>query len=469
MKVVVFLGPSLPVAAAREVLDAVYLPPAAQADLVSAVETHRPDVIGLIDGYFGQSLSVWHKEILYALDRGVRVYGASSMGALRAAETAPFGTVGVGTVYEMFASGELTDDDEVAVVHGLAETGYRNLTVPMVNVRVTLREAARAGVVTEDDRVRLEALAKAVFYQDRTYPAVFKRAAADGFPADRLAALREYVARHAADVKRDDALALLRTVRDLPRPLPPFRPGFEFARSHLFAALYNRDRTVPAGGHAVPLETIAHHAALHHPEFNDLNFHALNRALVGVLADQLGVTVTDAEAAEEEDRFRRRRRLRTDADLTAWREANHLNPAEFRDLMTELARCRRLHRWLVVRRYQERTVKPVLDELRLRGEYPARAAAAAEFNAVVEDLGPPTADEDAGDWMDLWGDHMRATGCRPDAHFTVWAEDAGFHTLHDLRRELANARRVRETVRRRVAGLQNLAADSPAESTPEGG
>ena len=105
MKVVIFLGPSLPLEEARQILDAVYLPPAQQADIVSVVGMHRPDVIGLVDGEFGQSLSVWHKEILYALDRGIHVFGASSMGALRAAETDMFGMIGVGEVYRQFASG----------------------------------------------------------------------------------------------------------------------------------------------------------------------------------------------------------------------------------------------------------------------------------------------------------------------------------------------------------------------------
>ena len=68
MKALVFLGPTMPVAVARSPLpDATFLPPARQADVLSAVETHRPDVIALIDGVFHQSLSVWHKEILYAL------------------------------------------------------------------------------------------------------------------------------------------------------------------------------------------------------------------------------------------------------------------------------------------------------------------------------------------------------------------------------------------------------------------
>ena len=51
-KIVIFLGPSLPIAEAREILDAIYLPPAKQADLISAVTTYKPDAIGLIDGVF---------------------------------------------------------------------------------------------------------------------------------------------------------------------------------------------------------------------------------------------------------------------------------------------------------------------------------------------------------------------------------------------------------------------------------
>src|SRR4051794_35869047 len=120
MKAVIFLGPSLPLDEAREALDAIYLPPAGQTDLVTAAVNHQPDVIGLIDGVFSQSLSVWHKEILYVLEHGIPIYGASSMGALRAAETSAFGMIGVGEIFRQYASGELTDDDEVALVHGWA-------------------------------------------------------------------------------------------------------------------------------------------------------------------------------------------------------------------------------------------------------------------------------------------------------------------------------------------------------------
>jgi hypothetical protein len=85
---IVFLGPSLPRAEAERILPAEYLPPAAMGDIYRAVSRparQRPRRIALIDGYFERMAAPWHKEILWALERGAQVYGASSMGALRAA------------------------------------------------------------------------------------------------------------------------------------------------------------------------------------------------------------------------------------------------------------------------------------------------------------------------------------------------------------------------------------------------
>ena len=82
MSIVVFLGPSLAEADARAILpDARYLPPAAAGDLYNALAS-EPSAFVIVDGFFDQVPSVWHKEVLFALSRGVPVYGASSLGAL---------------------------------------------------------------------------------------------------------------------------------------------------------------------------------------------------------------------------------------------------------------------------------------------------------------------------------------------------------------------------------------------------
>src|SRR4051812_15444582 len=98
-RIVVFTGPTIAVSQAREILEADYRAPAKAGDVLIATRSH-PDAIAIIDGLFESVPSVWHKEILFALSEGVRVYGASSMGALRAAELHGFGMIGVGDIFE---------------------------------------------------------------------------------------------------------------------------------------------------------------------------------------------------------------------------------------------------------------------------------------------------------------------------------------------------------------------------------
>src|SRR5262249_44494078 len=147
MTVYVFAGPTLRPEEVRGEIDAVVLPPAAQGDLYHVAQ-HRPRAIGLIDGYFERMPAVWHKEVLWALTQGIRVYGSASMGALRAAELAPFGMTGAGWIFEQFASGALEDDDEVAVAHAGADAGYAAASEAMVNLRRTLAAAEKAATVS---------------------------------------------------------------------------------------------------------------------------------------------------------------------------------------------------------------------------------------------------------------------------------------------------------------------------------
>jgi hypothetical protein len=226
--VVVFLGPTLPRAEAREVLDAEYLPPAAHGDVLRAVR-HGFQVIGLVDGVFERVPAVWHKEILFALSEGVHVYGAASMGALRAAELDSFGMHGVGAIYRAYAKGALEDDDEVAVAHGDADDGFRPLSDAMVDIRATLEAAAAEGVITAEAAAAMTARAKATFYPRRLL-----RAAAE--PGGGR--LREWLREGRVQLKRRDALALLETIRDDVRAgLEPFRPAWRLQHTRFWDAV----------------------------------------------------------------------------------------------------------------------------------------------------------------------------------------------------------------------------------------
>lgn len=217
---VVFLGPSLPLADARALLAADYRPPAAMGDVYAAVAgpaRTRPRRIALIDGYFERMAAPWHKEILFALERGVAVYGAASMGALRAAELSTFGMIGVGEIFAAYADGRLTADDEVAVLHGPAERGYPSMSEAMVNVRAALALAETRGVISAATAAALTALAKAQFYRDRSWETVLAAGQKTGLPSGELAALTALLTTERPDAKAADARALL---HHLARPEP---------------------------------------------------------------------------------------------------------------------------------------------------------------------------------------------------------------------------------------------------------
>lgn len=230
--VIVFLGPTLPLSAARHVLDADFRPPVAQGDVLRAV-MERPAAIAIIDGYFANMPSVWHKEILYALSQGIPVLGAASMGALRAAELAAFGMQGIGAIFQAYMDGRLEDDDEVAVTHGPAELGYPLLSEAMVNIRRTLSDAMAAGALTPHDRLHLQRIAKELPYGDRSYDHLLHVAVEDGLDASEMARFRAWLVGGRADQKREDALELLAHLRQGAGLLAGV-PRSDFAFEHTF-------------------------------------------------------------------------------------------------------------------------------------------------------------------------------------------------------------------------------------------
>jgi hypothetical protein len=201
----VYVGPTLPADDVRAALPgATVMPPAAVGDILRATRTRGVRRIAIVDGYFERMAAVWHKEILVALERGIAVYGASSMGALRAAELAPFGMIGVGAIYRDYARGVLVADDEVAVAHLPAEYGYRVVSDALVNIRYGLAQAVKARLVTAPLVPRLVELAAARFYRERTWTQLFSDARAAGLEVDRLEAWPK------PDRKALDARMLLR-------------------------------------------------------------------------------------------------------------------------------------------------------------------------------------------------------------------------------------------------------------------
>ena len=203
---VVFIGPTAPRQDVLSTLpDALVAPPCRRGDLYR----HRilkHSIFLVVDGVFGGSLAVPPREVIDVIRDGAVVIGASSMGALRAADCFPAGAVGIGLVYRLYRRRAISSEDEVAVTFR-EDRPYPSLTEPLINMRVALRRAANRGLMKAADGVSIVAAAESKHYSQRTWSAAFKDAGIIP-PMMTQEFLRE------VDAKRQDAKLALRTVEN---------------------------------------------------------------------------------------------------------------------------------------------------------------------------------------------------------------------------------------------------------------
>lgn len=235
---ILFAGPSLPDAAVHCGETITLRPPAAHGDVLAAVRA-GVTAIGLVDGNFEHVAPVWHKEILHALDCGVAVFGAASMGALRAAECDSFGMVGIGRIYEDYASGRRVDDADVALLHGPVELGYPALSLPLVNVEATLDRLEATQAIDKAYISRFRDGARNLFYKDRTWSSILERA---GIEKSREELLQLF---HATTVnqKREDAIALVSTLAEFKPQSPAKRGNWTFRTTSLWRTAAGQPET----------------------------------------------------------------------------------------------------------------------------------------------------------------------------------------------------------------------------------
>jgi len=204
MTAIVFAGPSIYGVDSSAFPNCRILPPASRGDLYRQAE-RSPELICLIDGTFEHHPAVWHKEILYALSKGIEVIGAASMGALRGAECARFGMVGLGRIFRDYQSGRRVSDADVAVLHGPEEVGFMPLTVSLADAEYTALMLFRRRHISRCITARLLGSARSLFYKQRTWQQIL--AGADLDVANRERVLQLCLA-HPSLKQRDAVVAL---------------------------------------------------------------------------------------------------------------------------------------------------------------------------------------------------------------------------------------------------------------------
>ena len=448
MNVCIFTGPTISAAEAARELDALYFPPAAEGDVYRA-SLDRPQVIGIIDGYFQDVPTVRLKEILWAMSRGIHVFGSASMGALRATELEAFGMEGVGRVFEFYRDGILEDDDEVAIAHGPADLGFPPLSEAMVNIRQTLRKAELDQVISPDVGTALEQMAKRLFYPERSYAGLLRRASESGLPGPELARLRNWLPEGRVNQKRADAVAMLRLIgRRLAEGLKPKRVSFSFEHTAMWESVLRQDRDLrtdregESGG--VPVELLLDELRLKGDEYQEALLLALERFFAIREADRLGLNITNEARGEAQMAFQRERGLQGAPKLEQWMKENGLDHNDFEALRVDEARVRTVHE-----RVRLMSSSRMPDQLRLSGDYPRLLKRAAQKQRLLESFGFKNLSlEKAGvteeELLRWYFDQI--LGRPAPADITSYGERLGFAHPHAFRRAL-----LREYVYRRFA------------------
>jgi hypothetical protein len=429
-KILCYLGPSLPLAKAREILpDAIYRPPAKQGDIVSDAVNFSPTRILLIDGVFRENLSPWHKELCYALQYpGVKaVYGAASMGALRAAELDYLGMIGIGKIYEWYRDGVTEDDSEVALSFaerdGPAGRLYYPLTVPLVDIRAGVEHYEREfpnEPVAVEAREFLEQM-QGIFYMERT------TALCEQIWANRCGVCFPHIPQKAIDATH--ALNDFREHKCAGTQCPT--PEH---LSRFFHALYERDRRIKVNGTEIPQQHVDAYALLHNPEYERICWDSSNQDLALMLCDILLVTVDINEVERENVRFQLRSGVETPEDFRLLLENNGWTHHDYDRLMIQNARIRKLQHANTVAKMYRRNTQAILDYLRTHQafDYWALQAVAAEKQIKASGV---------DDWLGvnlektafgLLAEHFEKEGlelkCNPEEYLL----ETGFSNLTEL-------------------------------------
>jgi hypothetical protein len=243
---------------------------------------------------------------------------------------------GVGAVFAAYRDGLLADDDEVALIHGPAETGYVRLSEAMVNIRATLERAVREGTIDDETEAALIAAAKAKFYQERNWADLLAALAGRDVAArDRLSGWLE---KGRVDQKRDDALAMLEALRDfVRRGEAAGRASFRFEWTESWANAPWRLDTGSVASTSAAIDAAILDELRLRGSYAEVRRDALLGALAGGTIRPEAVTPDRSEVARETAAFRAGRSLYRQSEVQAWCADNGIDPPRLERMMARRA------------------------------------------------------------------------------------------------------------------------------------
>jgi hypothetical protein len=436
MKIICYIGPSLPLSRATELCpEAIFRPPAAQCDILSDAVEIQPDAILLVDGQFLANLSVWHRELTFCLTRGIKVCGAASMGALRAADLWRQGMIGYGKIFELYRHGITEDDAEVALLYSQGPNGlYYQHSVPQINLRVTLGYYQDILQLAPEHVDQLLQASNALGFRQRTREAITKTW--EEIVGKNVA---EFIVNNIVDQKALDAFGLLRDFREL-APASGAKIPPDAALSKFFWTAYDRDRRItvrmPDSADSVRIaqQHIDGYIALHAIDYPQINWDARNFYLTHILAEKLGVQVNPTDIEREWARFQMRHSITNNEQAIAWMSANALTTGEVGMLMVRMAMVRKLHQWLTSTLVPLGSTKITLDYLKMHDSYQywAQECAGLEKEIALQHIEEQFSVSSTEPVEKRLSEHAQKAGITIDGNLDEFIEETGFGSRNEL-------------------------------------
>lgn len=215
IKIIIYLGPSLPVDEAKKILssdvnrEVTYAPPIKRGDIPKAASDGY-NIIGVIDGIFFRESAVSPREVMEVLKSKIKIYGSSSMGALRASELDRYGMIGVGQIYKWYKDGTLNSDDEVALSFDSEE--FIPVSEPLINIRETIRRALEESIVNKIESELILKSAKNLYFPERKWSKIIE--ISEQKIGKDLSKFSKFIQSNRVDVKKQDAILLLKKIDD---------------------------------------------------------------------------------------------------------------------------------------------------------------------------------------------------------------------------------------------------------------
>jgi TfuA protein len=215
-KPIIFLGPSLNQERARQIFQADFRGPAKKGDLLRISRVvDDTTIVCLVDALFLQDYPPSPIEVYQLmLNKNIKLFGAASLGALRAVELEKFGMIGIGKIFELYKKGKLTADDEVAVT--FTEGEHQLQSEAMIDIRFNLFLAYRNGIINEITKKTVTKVAKSIYFPYRNYIDILDQTEKH-YPAiaDDLKLFRTYIIKNRQSLKERDTIKLINYVKKL--------------------------------------------------------------------------------------------------------------------------------------------------------------------------------------------------------------------------------------------------------------